>query len=89
MFLFKMMLWIISQYDLKFWLIFPEVISDYGFLQIHLYFFSGIHGNKNDTCLRGLVGANKRAFLSAKQAGPFGVQIPMAGLIRTRHYWAE
>lgn len=77
------------QQDLKFWLIFPEVISDYGFAQIHSYFFPGIHGNINDTSLRGLMGAIKGAFLDAKQAGLFEVQIPTAGLIRIGHYQAE
>lgn len=48
------------QYILKFWLIFPEMISDYGFVQIHPYFFGGIHGNKNDTSLRGLMGNQEK-----------------------------
>lgn len=77
------------QYGLKFWLIFPETISDYGFAQIHPYYFPGIHGNKNDPSLRDLMGAIKRGFLGAKQDGPFEVQIPTTGLIRTRHQWVE
>lgn len=77
------------QQGLKDLLIFPEVISDYGFAQIHSYFSPGIHGNINDTSLRGVMAAIKGGFLDAKQAGLCEVQIPTPGLIRTSHYQAE
>lgn len=70
-------------------LFFLEVISDYGFAQIHPYIFSSIHGNKSDTSLRSLIGAVKRGFLGTKQACPFEVQISTTGFIRTSHYQAE
>lgn len=46
----------------------PEVISGYGFAQIHHpYIFSGIHGNENDISLRSLIGAIKRGSLVARK----------------------
>ena len=51
------------QYILKFWLIFPEMISDYGFVQIHPYFFGGIHGNKKWYIFERLNGQSREVFL--------------------------
>lgn len=83
MFLFKMMpVMERFQEGLKFLLIFPQVISDYGFVKIHPCFFPSIHGNQNGISLKGLMGQLREASLGVKSAGPFDVLVSTASLLR-------
>lgn len=84
LFLFKMILWIFfdgawnSGWFLQKWLVIMDL-----YRSTHTSVLVPM-GTEDDTSLRGIMGAIKGDFLDAKQACPFGVQIPTSDLIRTQ-----